>query len=203
MMLMQVPSDLARFIEKMNLSQPKLIKELLDESKTRRINLFNRPIPLSRTHPEFDVDRNLSHLNVMDDIVPLPNGDVVIPDKYKGVPQGSNLGPLLALLPMREFLCQMSSVSYADDGLFYSDEPFEIYDMPQLGIVLHPEKSGWVKSDGEWLKPLKFLGLVLDREELRAETRKGSRLIASSMKRAFSAVTSWIEEKRSLRYSHT
>jgi len=141
LILMQVPSDLARFLETMNMSQPKLMKDLLDESKTRRINLFNRPIPLSYSHPDFEIERDLSHLNVLDNNISI--GDqIFVPDKYKGVPQGSNLGPLLALVPMREFLCQQPSISYADDGIFYSDEPFEIYDMPELGVILHPEKSG-------------------------------------------------------------
>jgi len=141
LMLMQVPSDLARFLESMNKSQPKLVKDLLDESKTRRINLFNRPIPLSYTHPDFTVERDLRHLDILDKVISV--GDqIFVPDEYKGVPQGSNLGPLLALVPMREFLCQQPSISYADDGIFYSDTPFEIYDMPELGVILHPEKSG-------------------------------------------------------------
>lgn len=45
--------------------------------------------------------------------------------------------------------------------------------------MLHPEKSGWVKKDGVWLKPLKFLGLVYDglSDVLYSDTKTGKRLI--------------------------
>lgn len=88
--------------------------------------------------------------------------DFISPESYKGVPQGSNTGPLLSLIPLLEFLKQKPSVSYADDGLFYSDKPFEIQDLPQLGVHLNASKSGWVRYNGKWLKPLKFLGLVFN-----------------------------------------
>lgn len=48
------------------------------------------------------------------------------PTQYTGVPQGSNLGPTLAILVLKEFLQQQESLSYADDGLFFSNQPFEI-----------------------------------------------------------------------------
>jgi hypothetical protein len=110
--------------------------------------------------------------------------------QFNGVPQGSNTGPLLSLIALIDFLKQQPSVSYADDGVFYGDEPFEILDRPEWGVNLHPEKSGWVKKDGNWLKPLKFLGLTWDGSSLRAETRKGSKLVADNMKAAFSLLTS-------------
>jgi len=48
----------------------------------------------------------------------------------------------------------------------------------EWGIQYSPEKSGWVKRDGKWLKPLKFLGLTYDgeRDTLTASTREGSTL---------------------------
>lgn len=53
---------------------------------------------------------------------------------------------------------------YADDGLLYSDKPFdpeEILNFPlNSGIRAHKEgvKSKWVKKNGEWIIPLKFTG---------------------------------------------
>lgn len=75
---------------------------------------------------------------------------------------------------------------YADDGLIFGD--LTGFKVPPLGDGMdayhmisptgfHPLKSGWVKKDGKWLKPLKFLGLELFEDQLRAHTRKGSRLI--------------------------
>jgi hypothetical protein len=49
--------------------------------------------------------------------------------------------------------------------------------LKEFGIEYNWEKSGWVKKDGKWLKPLKFLGLSYDGEIWKAETRKGSHLI--------------------------
>jgi hypothetical protein len=58
-------------------------------------------------------------------------------------------------------------------------EPKETEEMKKLNIKYAPEKSGWVKKEGEWVKELKFLGLVYngERDELRADTRNGSKLL--------------------------
>jgi len=50
--------------------------------------------------------------------------------------------------------------------------------MLKAGIEINYEKSGWVKVNGIWKKPLKFLGLKYDgnTDTLQAETRMGSRL---------------------------
>jgi hypothetical protein len=65
---------------------------------------------------------------------------------------------------------------YGDDGLFAGNEFVVIMDPDKfgsLGIRMHPDKSGWVKRDGKWLKPLKFLGMIYDgeKDEWRADTR--------------------------------
>lgn len=59
----------------------------------------------------------------------------------------------------------VSFLFYADDGIIYSDQPFDpiaILDSicKESGIVAHKEapKSRWIKYDGIWLHPLKFLG---------------------------------------------
>lgn len=75
-------------------------------------------------------------------------------------------------------------VMYADDGLYYGN----IQDTPIItpntnlvdsNIYFNLDKSGWIKRDGKWLKPLKFLGMTYDGElnELRASTRTGSKLL--------------------------
>lgn len=93
---------------------------------------------------------------------------------YRGVPQGAPTSPFLSISILGNFLSQQSSISYADDPVFYGEKDFEIKDDPENGIILNEEKSGWVRRDGKWLKPLKFLGLVYDPVEgLRSETRSG------------------------------
>lgn len=106
---------------------------------------------------------------LMDEIKPTKMGDL-----FTGVPQGAPTSPFLSILTLKEFLSQQKSVSYADDPIFYSDEDFTIKEDAYNGIILNKEKSSWVKRDGVWLKPLKFLGLILHPDgTLTSETRKG------------------------------
>jgi len=114
-------------------------------------------------------------------VTPVNDHNLGIPaSKYfksrTGVPQGAPTSPFLSILILKKFLTQQQSVSYADDPIFFGEEEFKIYDYPDEGIKIHPEKSGWVKRNGEWLKPLKFLGLEFDGKILRAKTREGSTL---------------------------
>lgn len=97
----------------------------------------------------------------------------------EGTPQGSAMGPLLAAFCLIPFFNQLTSLSYADDGLFFSNQPITLEIMALTGIKLNEEKSGYVKYDGKWLKPFKFLGLQFDGTTLAARTRKGSKLILS------------------------
>jgi hypothetical protein len=73
----------------------------------------------------------------------------------------------------------ITTVIYADDSIGFSDLPIEIEAPPEHGITIEPTKSGYVKFAGNELKPLKFLGLELSRNFIRAHTRKGSRLAPS------------------------
>lgn len=52
---------------------------------------------------------------------------------------------------------------------------------------LPPAKSGWVKREGKWLKPLKFLGLSYNGETdvLKASTRKGATIEVPEFVRAY------------------
>jgi len=72
---------------------------------------------------------------------------------------------------------------YADDGVIYGsnlgDSPFPTgFDIHESGIKINEDKSGWVKKDGKWLKPLRFLGMEYDgnTSSFRAKTRTGSTL---------------------------
>lgn len=108
---------------------------------------------------------------------------------YQGVPQGSPTSPILSITTLKDFLSQQPSISYADDPIFYGNKPFEIKDEPNKGINLHETKSGWVKYNGKWLKPLKYLGMEYDGTTLRAHTRRGSALeVGSNIKQAIRSI---------------
>lgn len=108
--------------------------------------------------------------------------------QLKGVAQGSNLSPRLSLIPLLNFNSHVSSLKYADDGLLYSDEEFDIYDDKNAGAIINPSKSRWVKYNGKWLRKLKFLGLSYDGKTLRAATRNGSTLIANEKRLEFGLI---------------
>lgn len=104
--------------------------------------------------------------------------------RVRGVPQGAPTSPVLACLALHGSILDrgMETVMYADDGLYYGQINQPII-TPNSGMVtgniyFNLSKSGWVKRNGEWLKPLKFLGLEYDGKTntLKAKTRKGSEL---------------------------
>ena len=70
---------------------------------------------------------------------------------------------------------------YADDGLVFPLDSGDVkVEDKERGVSQNIEKSGWVKRDGIWVKPLKFLGLELlpapdgGSAVIRAATRSGS-----------------------------
>jgi hypothetical protein len=90
-------------------------------------------------------------------------------DYYHGVAQGSAISPKLSTLPLvkdlfNKLLCKV--VQYADDGILYDltdASPEEILQFPpESGIKVNYDKSRWIRKDGEWLRPLKFCGMIFD-----------------------------------------
>jgi len=53
------------------------------------------------------------------------------------------------------------SVLYADDGLISCEDKPQITDL-ERGIEENEAKSGWVKRDGRFLRPLSFLGFTYE-----------------------------------------
>jgi hypothetical protein len=99
----------------------------------------------------------------------------------QSVPQGLNISPILSILTLKEWYTLLKDrginlIMYADDGIMYSNKPFEPYFAPYL--IENKEKSGWVKVGGEWCKDLKFLGLLYNpvTKLIEGHTRDGSRL---------------------------
>lgn len=102
----------------------------------------------------------------------------------RGFPQGSNVSPLLAISSLLGLSLKPGEriLMYADDGLIYSSRrkaPKEENikeSFRKAGSELNEKKSGWVKKDGIWKKPLVFLGMKFDGKELESQTRKGNNL---------------------------
>jgi len=93
-----------------------------------------------------------------------------------GVAQGSPLSPILSTIILVPLLflnkSGVKAIMYADDGILYSDSPFnpdDILNFPmESGILAHKEgeKSKWIKQDNKWLIPLKFVGIQYTPAEL-------------------------------------
>lgn len=139
-------------------------------------------------HPQPESDKSTFEfvddpLDMYGNLKPTPS----VPPKPQyvsvGFPQGGNVSPFLSVmqLAMHGDPPFASLLMYADDGLFYSDRSFTEEDViswfGSLEIPVALEKSGWVRSNYNWLRPLKFLGMVFDGESFRAATRKGAKLL--------------------------
>lgn len=108
---------------------------------------------------------------------------------FRGVPQGCNMSPTIAAMTLESHIVDnfnnASLIMYADDGIIYGDDINEVKGLidyfkemaEMVGTEIHEKKSGWVKKDDVWIKPLKFLGLVYDPKipgTLTGCTRNGS-----------------------------
>lgn len=121
-----------------------------------------------------------------------------IPTQFNGMAQGSPTSPILANTIMDLWVKQHPSsihcVAYADDSVSFSNHPIELSPPDDTGIKINPDKSGYVKYEGKWLKPLKFLGLEYDGNIFRAHTRKGSKLALGPRERHLMEVVSQLQE---------
>jgi len=113
--------------------------------------------------------------------------DLGHPDK--GLPQGLGTSPFLSVMALAA-MCKRRGIKegivmYMDDGLIYGNTEVEVLDrlenferglLEEMGIRLAEEKSGFVKGDGNWWHPFKFLGLEYNgiTNEIRAKTRNGA-----------------------------
>jgi hypothetical protein len=110
-------------------------------------------------------------------------------DEYRkkggGFPQGANLSPFLSILSLniRGQPTFARLLMYADDGIFYSDEPFTeeqvVEHFRALGQEVALDKSGWICQGGVATKDIKFLGMEYsyEHDEWSSNTRAGKRLI--------------------------
>lgn len=101
---------------------------------------------------------------------------------FIGVPQGAATSPTLSNTFGRLWVnhgkkTDVKIIIYADDSVGFSDNEISLQVPKRLGgVEFEPNKCGYVKFAGKWLKPLKFLGLECDGDKFRANTRKGSTL---------------------------
>jgi len=126
-----------------------------------------------------------------------------IPTQFEGVAQGSPTSPILANLIMNIWISKNieeghNIVAYADDSVTFSDKPIKLECPSDTGCIINQEKSGYVKYNKIWIKPLIFLGLKFDGEKFSANTRKGSKLELSDKMKFLLEMLNEISNKRGL-----
>jgi hypothetical protein len=196
--------DLKKFFDSVSLDavSARLIEYQVPINIVRQLYIINTsPILLKKARlNEFEqMMKSLLHKGATwDEIINHPR-PISYRYRVRGVPQGAPTSPVLATITMRESITErfrgsaiygddsninIKSVVYADDGLYYGtigDTPILTPNSQQVtaNIQFNIEKSGWVKKDGVWLKPLKFLGMTYDGnlDKLMGSTRNGSTLI--------------------------
>lgn len=171
-----IPLKWALFFEELNASQPKLPEELLlDESQVEKEKEFHKGRKKVGSNPKLS--------GLMYTFKDHKDWNLKVPkDRWIGVPQGAPTSPFLSILALNNAIKNdsVSSIRYADDGIFYSEFPFDVPNSEELkkaNISYAEEKCRWVRVNGEWVTRLKFLGMSYDGRHLRADTRKGSTLI--------------------------
>jgi hypothetical protein len=165
------------YLEQLNLSSPKKAKfDLMDEWAEDAKRTANKWI--KRHGSTCWVKEKVKG---KDQWVPLfrPTGEVRRMS-HVGLPQGSPLSPILTILGLDDWTRSAGEdrVFYADDGIIFSNSPIELNSDPHMGINIHEGKSGYVKKNGIWLKPLYFVGMLYNgwSDSISGHTRNGSRL---------------------------
>lgn len=79
-----------------------------------------------------------------------------------GMPQGLSISPLLSTLAQEFIPPHPGNVAYADDGLFFSEDPEEFYfyleTLGGYGVSIAEEKTKVVDKE----KDIKFCGFILN-----------------------------------------
>lgn len=101
---------------------------------------------------------------------------------FNGVAQGCPTSPILSNLIQDIWIRTNPArvIAYADDSVGYSSHYFNSPPPEDTGIIINPNKSGWIRYQGKTIRPLKFLGLIYDGVTLKASTKKGSNLEATN-----------------------
>lgn len=106
----------------------------------------------------------------------------------KGVPQGLGTSPFVSTLMtdvvLHELGNQGNLIMYMDDGILFSGSKQGMEKVVAklkeklsiLGLEIAPEKSKYVKEDGQWTNSLRFLGLryLPGEDTITSETRSGT-----------------------------
>lgn len=102
----------------------------------------------------------------------------------RGLPQGLTISGFTACTTLNKVYEEFKEklIMYIDDGLLMGNINtldlirFSGWLQTSAGVTISPKKSGYVKRNGIWIKPLKFLGLEYHGKtgKIKASTRRGA-----------------------------
>lgn len=122
----------------------------------------------------------------------------------RGFPQGLNTSPIMTCraLQLTGFLDDPTIVQYMDDGIIMREGKIHesLLNMAlksaHSGVAISPEKTEWIMRDGEWKKPLKFLGCSFDGKTFKAHTREGGVYEVKDAPQRINEILNWLRENR-------
>jgi len=201
----RTPKWIVEYIENLNKTRPKLCtKDEVDESKIRELQELERG-EINRNQSWYKPVEEFIKANgkeLWHTLVKEDTGGTTVYHEYEfiqlqhallssfkpdqpfsglltNLPQGGGISPTLTVQVLKPlFENEEDVVMYADDGIVFGRPKFNCPAYESAGIKLNEKKSGWVKKDNVWLKPLKFCGLIYDgwNDRLYSETSKGKTL---------------------------
>jgi len=103
----------------------------------------------------------------------------------RGTPQGYNTSPFLCVMTVGHILKGIEGLTmYMDDGIITAPTSQILHEryaafkqaLGSAGLVIAPNKTHFVKENGQWLRDLKFLGAkyIWSRDVITSETRAGT-----------------------------
>jgi Reverse transcriptase (RNA-dependent DNA polymerase) len=111
-----------------------------------------------------------------------PSGEIIA--LSRGVPQGVSTSAILGIAVLERLgvyrMKDIEYVGYADDGILGSNRISDLKGALEVaiagsGISLKERKCKYLKIDGNWVAPLKFVGCELSRNKIfKAATRAGN-----------------------------
>jgi hypothetical protein len=122
----------------------------------------------------------------------------------RGFPQGLNTSPLMTCraLQLTGFLDDPSIVQYMDDGIIMREGKIHesllnvALKSAHSGVAISPEKTEWIMKEGEWKKPLKFLGCSFDGKVFKAHTREGGVYEVKDAAARIDEILQWLNVNR-------
>jgi hypothetical protein len=190
----KVPEHIVLILERMHRRKPQIKEKQLEKARIKQIM---EQAPVMLYPPVEDLMTSVPEAN-------WNNRDI-------SLPQGLNTSPLIACHtlnitnaidgdPEKDYRV----IQYVDDAILIggptSDKMIKEYKTKinsyTTGIHISEDKTEVIKQEGQWLKPLKFLGCEYDGKTFRAHTRKNGVYEVKDASKKIEKIIRWLHLNR-------